>query len=243
MKNACLYFTRRDFLALVGTGAAGALFSLAQPRSAHALASNARNITLAGKTVICSAHTFISSGNAVSSASTDSLSGTGYFGAYTVLYNDSGISLNSNLRYDGPGTNANAEVQYPATSGRSYNSMAVSYVWNSSTQSYEDNFYNPVWSPYETAYALTRPYPTNPQGKTYGPVTGLATHGYLPDLISVIGVNGEEGYVEKDDFLPPAATNPEDAAANFAIPQVDYVPVYDVNMSQQIDTFAVHYGG
>ncbi len=66
-------------------------------------------------------------------------------------------------------------------------------------------------------------YPVNEQGQTYGS-SALAYENlpegtvskdvidYMPDLVSVVGEDGTEGYILKEDFLPPSTpSSPEEA--------------------------------
>ena len=237
-------FGRRSFICAAGLTALS-LIGLVRPEIAKAAVGHG-DFTLAGLQTRCVAGINTGSGSATGYAQTvvDGYVTAGYLGAYVVVYNDAGSSIGSNLTYSG--SNGNSHTTYclvSATPGRSYRSLAYSYVFNNSTGSYDSNW-NPVWSPYQTAYNSDEcTYGTNDLGLSYGPITGLATYGFLPDLIMADGKNGAVGYVYKNDFMPPAPVNPEDALSNYATQQVNTVPVYDVDGITEIDVFEVRYGG
>ena len=80
-------------------------------------------------------------------------------------------------------------------------------------------------------------YPVNANGQTYGSSmdafmslpegkVGDDVIDYLPDLVAVTSPDGQEGYVLKEDFLPPAPRTPEEAAA-MAKEGSHTVPLYD----------------
>lgn len=50
------------------------------------------------------------------------------------------------------------------------------------------------------AAALSRDYPTNAQGQTYGSYLDREKYGYAPDLIKAIGDNGRSGYLPLQQF-------------------------------------------
>ena len=232
--------SRREFVRAVGGAALAAAVVTAGPALAFA-SSNSRWYYLSGISIECEASATTGSGSAYGTAITSS-GVWAALGSYVVLYDDSGAAKGSNRVYRS-GYSCLAEVACGASAGRSYRSLAVSYVYNTSTQVYEDNFYDPVWSPYTTARTLDEPYQVNSWGATYGPVTGLRTWGFLPDLVAVEGEGGVFGYVYREQFVPPQAANPEEAAAFFSEPQVLYAPVYDCEGAEQVDVFAVQYGG
>ena len=237
--------SRRQFVGAMGCAAAAAALGLCAPSEAKA-SWNDRYITLAGHSIRCRADvTYPSpSGSVRGTATTATVNGESlHMGAYLVLYNGYGTSIGSRLIYsDGPVSSISASRDTTAVSGLDFRTMAVSYVFNTATQSYDDNFYDPAWSPYITAYS-DEPYQVNSWGATYGPVTGLRTWGFLPDLVAVEGEGGVFGYVYREQFVPPQAANPEEAAAFFSEPQVLYAPVYDCEGAEQVDVFAVQYGG
>ncbi len=56
-------------------------------------------------------------------------------------------------------------------------------------------------------------YPKNSRGETYGNAFGYRLTGYDPDLLSVVGTNGERGYISTKESNITAADSPEEAAA------------------------------
>lgn len=245
MPHLDMNVNRRRFIGLSGALLLSTI-GLSFPKSAHATSTGSGTYYLAGHTVTCVASITASSSRVDGNAQTILLGSTApSLGAYVVIYNDSGASVASNIEYsNGPAGHKYTYVSATASPGRSYRSFAVSYVFNNSTGSYDSNFFEPVWSPFETAYALDNAvYQQNSSGLTYGPITGLRVYGYLPDLILVEGVGGNAGYVKQNDFIPPVASNPEDAALRFSNPQIKTVPVFDAEGLNQLDTYEVHYGG
>ena len=220
MPHLDMNVNRRRFIGLSGALLLSTI-GLSFPKSAHATSTGSGTYYLAGHTVTCVASITASSSRVDGNAQTILLGSTApSLGAYVVIYNDSGASVASNIEYsNGPAGHKYTYVSATASPGRSYRS-------------------------FETAYALDNAvYQQNSSGLTYGPITGLRVYGYLPDLILVEGVGGNAGYVKQNDFIPPVASNPEDAALRFSNPQIKTVPVFDAEGLNQLDTYEVHYGG
>ena len=238
--------TRRDFISLVGASIVPLAIASSIPRKANASSWNARTIILAGRSVTCSANINAASSLVTANAQTVLVGAgaVGNLGAYVVMYNDGGAAVASRIAYsNGATSQVTSLVSATPVSGRSYRSLAVSYVFNSATGSYEDNFSNPVWSPFETAYSLDEVvYQTNSSGLTYGPVTGLMTYGYLPDLILAEGVGGNIGYIKKEDFIPNPPSSLDDVALICSSPQINRATVFDFEGTTPLDVYEVYYG-
>lgn len=185
------------------------------------------------------------SGNYVSSVATIKASRTlpaGWLGAYSVLYNANGAALSSRMAYS-----ASASVGFGVgtsavkTTGVSYRGLAYTYVYNQSTGGYYES--GAVWSPYQTANSLEGPYRYNDQGQSYGPIDGVLTAGYYPDLIAVKGISGVEGYAYKDELLCAAPTSLEEAIAYYSQSGSFGISVYASDGVTWLDTYEIQVGG
>ena len=98
-------------------------------------------------------------------------------------------------------------------------------------------------------------YPVNEQGQTYGSsalayenlpeeVSALEAIDYMPDLVSAVGEDGTEGYILKEDFLPPATpSSPEEAIQMQNSGTFDHkeVPLYASDGKTVLGTYSYGY--
>lgn len=82
----------------------------------------------------------------------------------------------------------------------------------------------------------------NENGQTYGTAGGITDLSLLPDLIAVVGDNGHEGYIYREDFMGEDPESPEEAVAiQESLENGTYVPkvfnVYESDGVTVIDTF------
>lgn len=166
----------------------------------------------------------------------------GWLGAYSVLYNANGTALDSRIAYS-PSASVGFGVGTSAakTSGVSYRGLAYTYVYNQSTGGYYES--GAVWSPYQTANSLIGPYQYNEQGQSYGPIDGFLIAGYYPDLISVKGSSGVEGYAYKDEFLCVSPSSPEEAVAYYSQSGSYAIGVYASDGLTWLDSYEIQIGG
>jgi hypothetical protein len=89
-------------------------------------------------------------------------------------------------------------------------------------------------------------YPTNASGQTYGDLPTSdepLSNKDIPDLVGVMGNNGEHGYITKRAFLGGRApANPEQALEIQATAEPVTVPVYAADGVTVIDTFTIGSG-
>lgn len=125
----------------------------------------------------------------------------------------------------------------------SYYGKVYGNAWNPSTGSYA-NFGTATTGTLSTRSALIiAPCQTNSQGLTYGSIFSISEDcSILPDMILVVGVNGENGYVYTTDWRAAQASNPAEAEAFVAQGTVT-LPVYDCEGMAQIDEFIITYSG
>lgn len=87
----------------------------------------------------------------------------------------------------------------------------------------------------------TNRYKVNGLGLTYGSDYWAKTIEEAPDLIRVVGINGKEGYVYRDEFYAgESIKDPAEAVEYEASRAASYsVPVYKEDGITEIDTFII----
>lgn len=235
---------RKNIQKAISVAFAAAL-ALALPASAFAASaiSPAVSETISGITYTAQVNCWSSSGTGTASATIQSSApvGTKYMGANVVL-GSSGSTVVSRTQ----GYNTSPTSFYSvATSGNGY-SQYRGYVdgiaWNASGH-YQG--FGPTSTILISAYSTLdhNGWKVNSAGLTYGTLNYLADDGHgLPDLIEVLGINGNVGYVYKSAWNSVEASTPEEALELIEQGSVT-LPVYDCEGQTVIDSFIVNYAG
>lgn len=198
--------------------------------------------TVSGTTYTAQVSCWTSSGtgNARGTVQSSKSVGNAYMGANVVLGSGSTV-VNRTQSY-----NTTATSLYSiATSGGGY-SQYYGYIdglaWNAS--GYYQAFATTSTITISAYSALDHNgWKVNSSGLTYGALNYLTDDGHgLPDLIEVLGINGNVGYVYKSAWNGVEASTPEEALELIEQGSVT-LPVYDSEGQTVIDSFIVYYAG
>ena len=88
-----------------------------------------------------------------------------------------------------------------------------------------------------TPRSMSRPFPTNARGQTYGSIAGIVNPADDPTLVSVQDTKGQDGYVYASQFNGPIPHTLQQALAQKITPRT--IPVYAVNGTTVIGKFVV----
>ena len=132
---------------------------------------------------------------------------------------------------------------YPMTTD-DFNLTASPILLYPSGSSYAANSYQSA-AAYLRACGLTEfKYGITDNGETYGSAILRHVFGRYPDWIMAIASNGEEGYIDANDYWVPEATCPADSIANYSVERTRYIPVYSEPGGNEIVGYlGLRYGG
>lgn len=168
----------------------------------------------------------------------------GYIGASTLDFNGSGSIVTSRVQYSQKSTSSIGVIAAgDVGSGNRFFTEGTVHVYRPSG-SYS-SFSVPA-SPYATiSVDGLAPSGVTADGLTYGSKLDCinASEEDQYDLYSVVGLNGQNGYILNDDYIAATvASCPNDALTAFSIEHDEILPVYNLN-GEVIDSFVVHCGG
>lgn len=217
-------------LALALPVSAFASYAISQPSS-----GTVNGITYTAQ-VSCSTNS--GRGSAVGTVKSSTQVGAGYMGANVVLASGSTV-VDRTQSFNGIATS----VMSVTTSGSGYsqyhgymNGLALG------ASGYYQAFATTSTITISAYSALDHNgWKVNSAGLTYGALNYLTDDGYgLPDLIEVLGINGNVGYVYKSAWNSVEASTPEEALELIEQGSVT-LPVYDYEGQTVIDSFIVNY--
>lgn len=177
---------------------------------------------------------------------------SGYLGANVKCVGSDGRILSQNTQYSSGLTSSfHVNATGKGSVGTSYHTRSVVYIYSPSSGNYHS--FRPNNSPEQTVTNTGLRF--SPQsvppveegitgsGLTYGSIDNCSQNGPIQyDLVAVVGISGEFGYVYSSDLEPPIPSSPQEANEVYGSVHVELIPVYDLE-GNEIDMFAVQYGG
>jgi len=167
----------------------------------------------------------------------------GHFGVQGRIFENNALRFQGSWFFNSAGgINATSNAAGPTTKGKNYYAMGLIQMWNGTAYSQTSL----ISTATITAFSVGI-YQTNANGQTYGSAADVILDEMLPDLILVIGVNENEGYVYASELNADKPSNPTEVVAYleklqemkdngiFSI----IIPVYESDGETIIDEFVI----